>query len=62
MLSDAQMKLEFFLGLITWKVRLVLILVKHLLAAARNDVAFVESVLPFKERRLTSPCYTGIFS
>ena len=42
----------------------MLILVKYLLAAARNDVAFVESVFPFKEkkRNLTSPCYTGIFS
>jgi hypothetical protein len=37
--------------LTTWKIRLVLILVKHLLAAARNDVAFVESVFPFKEKK-----------
>ena len=29
----------------------MLILVKHLLAAARNDVAFVESVFPFKEKK-----------
>ena len=35
-------KLEFFSGLITWKIRLVLILVKHLLAAAS-----VASVFPF---------------
>jgi hypothetical protein len=46
-----KMKLEFFLGLITWKIRLVLILVKHFLAAARNDVAFVASVFPFKQMK-----------
>jgi hypothetical protein len=45
------LKLEFFLGLITWKKRLVLILVKLPLAAARNDMAFVASVFPFKEKK-----------
>jgi hypothetical protein len=30
---------------------MVLILVKHVLAAARTDVAFVESVFPFKEKK-----------
>ena len=51
MLSDAQMKLESFKGLITWKKRLVLILVKHSLAAARNEEAFVASAFPFKEKK-----------
>jgi hypothetical protein len=30
---------------------LVLTLVKHLLTAARNDVAFVAGVFPFKEKQ-----------
>ncbi len=45
------LSLFFFLGLITWNIRLVLILVKDLLEAARNDMAFVESVFPFKEKK-----------
>ena len=48
-----KMKLEFFSGLATWKIRLVLILVKHLLAVARNDVAFVASEGKMLQKKFT---------